>query len=378
VCLEPPEATRPLRIAMMTESDGPGGAETIVVQLTEELARRGHAVTVVGPEHGTGWLDGALRERGFTPEVFRLRRPLDWGCVTGLRRIIREHAIDVVHSHEFTMAVYGAMAARLERKRHIITFHGSQTMHLALRRRIAVRWAMRNSTATVAISAATKAQLDRDLGLRPGALGIVLNGIPERVGSEERVRRELGIRPGEVVLLAVGNLDPRKAHIVLLEALHLLHEQGMAVPWRLVIAGGRGGPEQPKLEEFARRHGFADRVHILLQRNDVPDLQASANIFVMPSLWEGLPLAVLEAMLAGNPVVASRTSGIPEAVVDGEEGLLVPPGDAAALAHALRRLMESAQLRREMGERAKRHGQREFTVAAMADNYLLLFRGDES
>lgn len=373
--VELPNEGRPLRIAMMLESDGPGGAEMVLMQLSEELARRGHLVVPVGPEKGRGWLARELRARGFTPEVFRLRRPLDWGCVTGLRRIFQQHRIDVVHSHEFTMAVYGAMAARLEGRRHVITFHGSQTMHRALRRRIAVRWAMRNSAATVAVSGATKAQLDRDLGLSPAALGVVLNGVPERPGTADRVRQELGVQPGEVVLLAVGNLDPRKAHIVLLEALQRLGATGLTVPWRLVIAGGRGGPEQPKLEEFARRHGFADRVHILLQRSDVPDLQAAADIFVMPSLWEGLPLAVLEAMVAGNPIVASRTSGIPEAVTEGQEGRLVPPGDAAALAEALRGLIESPELRREMGARAGRRGRAEFTISAMANNYLRLFHG---
>jgi glycosyltransferase involved in cell wall biosynthesis len=375
VGLKSPEEARPLRIAMMLESDGPGGAEIVLMQLSEELARRGHTVVPVGPENRSGWLAGELRQRGFEPEVFHLRSPFDWGCVTGLRKLFRDHQIDVVHSHEFTMAIYGAIAARLERTRHVITFHGSQTMHQALRRRIAVRWAMRNSAATVAISAATRAQLDRDLGLRPGVLGVVLNGVPERAGDGERIRRELGVRPGEIVLLAVGNLDPRKAHIVLLEALHGLGSEGMTAPWRLVIAGGRGGTEKLKLEEFARRHGFADRVHILLQRNDVPDLQAAADIFVMPSLWEGLPLAVLEAMLAGNPVVASRVSGIPEAVGEGEEGLLVPPGEVPALANALRKLIESPDLRREMGERASRRGRAQFTVGAMADNYLRLYRG---
>ena len=106
---------------MMLESDGPGGAEIVLMQLSEELARRGHTVVPVGPENRSGWLAGELRQRGFEPEVFHLRSPFDWGCVTGLRKLFRDHQIDVVHSHEFTMAVYGAMAARLERTRHVIT-----------------------------------------------------------------------------------------------------------------------------------------------------------------------------------------------------------------------------------------------------------------
>jgi len=102
-----------LRVAMMLESDGPGGAEMMVFRLSEELRARGHTVVPVGPVKGIGWLGDLFRDVGVSPEVFHLKRPVDPGCVRGLMQLFRDHRIDAVHSHEFTMAVYGAAASRL-------------------------------------------------------------------------------------------------------------------------------------------------------------------------------------------------------------------------------------------------------------------------
>ena len=102
-----------LRIAMMLESDGPGGAEMMVFRLSEELRERGHSVVPVGPANGIGWLGDLFRGAGVSPEVFHIRRALDPACLQGLVRLLREQQIDAVHSHEFTMAVYGAAACRV-------------------------------------------------------------------------------------------------------------------------------------------------------------------------------------------------------------------------------------------------------------------------
>src|ERR1700684_139714 len=98
---------RPLRIAQMLESDGPGGAETMLISLSEALRSRGHDVCPVGPAHGVGWLSARLGNAGFQRETFTIRRPIDWRCVRGLIQVLRARRIEVVHSHEFTMAVYG-------------------------------------------------------------------------------------------------------------------------------------------------------------------------------------------------------------------------------------------------------------------------------
>lgn len=365
---------KPLRIGLWLESDGPGGAEFVVFRMAEELRQRGHHVIPMGPAKGVGWLGAKFRDAGFAPKEFTLRRPVDWACIRDLVRQIRQDRLDVVHSHEFTMAVYGAAAGRLVGCPHVTTMHGNQTMTAALRRRVALRWAFRTSAATIAVSAETRRHLDSTLGLSPGMVQVILNGVPERPGDPKPIRQELGVAPDELLLVAVGNLDSRKGHIVLLQALQQLRSAGLENRWRVAIAGGRGGDQREILEGFAREHGFQDRLHILTHREDIPNLLAAADVFAMPSLWEGLPLALLEAMLAGKAIVASRISGIPEAMTDEVEGLLCPPGDPASLAAPLGRLLSDPALRARLGAAALTRARREFTVGAMVDAYEARYR----
>ena len=360
---------KPLRIGLWLESDGPGGAELVVFRMAEELRRRGHHVVPMGPAKGVGWLGDKFRDAGFDPKQFTLRRPVDWACARDLVKQIRQDRLDLVHSHEFTMAIYGAAAGRAAGCPHVTTMHGNQSMTAALRRRIALRWAFRRSAATIAVSADTRRHLDAALGLAPGVVQVILNGVPERPGDAIPVRRELGVRPDEVLIVAVGNLDTRKGHIVLLKALQQLRSEGLPTKWRVAIAGGRGGDQREGLEAFAREHGFQDRLHLLSQREDIPNLLAAADVFAMPSLWEGLPLALLEAMLGGKSIVASRISGIPEAVTDEVEGLLCSPGDVPSLAAALARLLPNPDLRARLASAARTRARREFTIGAMVDAY---------
>ena len=358
---------------MMIESDGPGGAEMMVFRLSEELRRRGHAVVPVGPRSGTGWMGDMFRTAGFSPETFWLKRPIDPACVGRFIQLFRRHAIDVVHSHEFTMGVYGSAAARLLGIPHVLTMHGGLTATKALRRRIALRWAMRQSGNTVAVSNATRKDFANDLGLQETAFTVVHNGVPSKAGSSERVRQEFGCKEGETVILAVGNLERNKNHRMLLEALVRLQHDGLSVPWRLIIAAGRGGDEHEYLLEYVRAQHLDDRVHIATGRSDIADLQALADIFVMPSLWEGLPMALLEAMVAGKAIVASATAGIPEAIDNGREGILVPPGDLDALAAGLGTLLTDPERRRVIGAAALARANRDFTVQVMADRYLEMY-----
>ena len=364
---------RRFRIAMMLESDGPGGAEMMVFRLSEELRRRGHTVIPVGPVDGVGWLGNHFRRVGLTPEVFRLKRPIDPGCLRGLMNLFRERRIDAVHSHEFTMAVYGAGAARLLNLPHVITMHGGFKVTKALRRRIALRWAMRQSDHTVMVSQATRRQFAKDLGVEESFFTVVPNGVPHADGDPTRVRAEFGINDGDCVMLAVGTLERHKGHRVLLEALARVNAAGIRSPWKLIIAGGRGGDQHDSLLLYVREAKLQERVSIITNRDDIPDLLALADVFVMPSLIEGLPMALLEAMLAGKAIIASRTAGIPEAITDGREGLIVPPSDVDALAAALRALLVDPTRRSALAANASARAQREFTVQVMADRYERLY-----
>lgn len=367
------EPQRGLRIAMMIESDGPGGAEMMVFRLTEELRRRGHSVLPVGPRNGTGWMGAMFRDAAIDQEFYWLKRPIDPSCVSRFVQLFRRHSIDVVHSHEFTMGVYGSTAARLLGVPHVLTIHGGLNTTKALRRRIALRWAMRCSGKTVAVSDATREEFAENLGLDNSAFSVVHNGVPSKRGNPDRVAREFGVSEGETVILAVGNLERNKNHRMLLEALVRLKKSGLSTRWKLIIAAGRGGPEHDYLMDYVRTHRIEDRVHIVLGRSDIADLHALADIFVMPSLWEGLPMALLEAMVAGKAIIASATAGIPEAISDRREGMLVPPGDLDALTAALRTLLIDPIRRRELGIAAQTRAHDEFTVQVMTERYLSIY-----
>jgi glycosyltransferase involved in cell wall biosynthesis len=288
-------------------------------------------------------------------------------------KLFRDHRIDAVHSHEFTMAVYGAAASRLLNLPHVITMHGGFQVAKALRRRIALRWAMRQSDHTVMVSRATKRQFATELGVDASLFTVVPNGVPVQTGDASVVRAEFDIGERDCVLVAVGVLERHKGHRILLEALARLDSGGLTSPWKLIIAGGRGGDQYQSMLEYIRAAGLGERVHIVVNRNDIADLLALADVFVMPSLWEGLPMAVLEAMVARKAIVASAIAGIPEAIVDGREGLLVPPGEVTPLADALRLVLADPARRAALGGAAAARANRDFTVAVMADKYEALY-----
>lgn len=348
----------------------------MLLNLGEELRRRGHDVLPIGPADRSGWLAGQFRDRGFTPESYVLRRAIDPASARRITDILRGNRIQVAHSHEFSMGVYGAIAAKRAGSRHIITMHGGRYYAERGRRRAALRWAVHRSAALVAVSDATARDLRDTLRLRDDEVQVIHNGIPFRAGSRSAVRDELGLASDELLLAAVGNLYPVKGHAVLLRALGELQRSPTPanVRWRLAIAGR--GEEEERLRALAHEEGIAERVTLLGFRDDVPDILAAADLFVMPSLSEGLPLALVEAMAAALPVVVSEVGGVPEVAVSGKEAILVPPGDPKLLAEGLSSLMRDADARAAMGGAARARAVRDFSVSTMCEAYERLYRGE--
>lgn len=361
----------PLRVALMLESDGPGGAEVMLLHLAEELRRRGHSVLPVGPRDGSGWLAERFRERGFESATFSLSAPIDPGCWRRLVSLLREQRIDVVHSHEFTMGVYGGLAANSLSLRHVITMHGGRYYSERWRRRAALGWAARRSAALVGVSDATASDLRRTLPAVADRVRVVPNGIPVVAGDRAGTRARLGLRDEERLTLAVGNLYPVKGHDVLLRAFATIATTSIGSVWRIAIAGR--GESEGFLRQLATELGIGDRVHLLGLRSDVPDLLAAADLFVLPSRSEGLPLALIEAMGASLPIVATNVGGIAEVVTHDVDAMLVPPEEPAAMAAALARLMGDASRRQALGSAARLRATGTYGVRSMCDRYEVLY-----
>ncbi len=362
------------RIALMIESDGPGGAESVVVTLALQYRAAGHEVFPVVHAGGPGWLSSRLMGEGFSVHRPALKRPLDPVALWNLSLWMHANAISAVHSHEFTTSVYGSAGARIRGTRCVMTMHGGKSYTLALRRRIALAFAARASHSVVGVSLDTATLLERSLWLPNGRVKVVPNGIPARLGDRARGRAALGLSSGERLILAVGNLYPVKGHAVLVHAAGLLEQSSDLPPWRIAIAG-RGNQEQP-LRELIAEVGATERVSLLGLRDDIPDLLAAADVFVMPSLSEGLPMAILEAMHAKVPVVCSSVGGVPELLEDGELGLLFQPGAPQELSHALHDALLNEKAGHDRALRAHRRVEARYSAKAMADAYLSLLTNE--
>lgn len=358
-----------LRIAHLIESDGPGGAERVVVQLATALQAAGAHNVVFLPADGEGWLARELQGSGVAIEYFRIERPISVVCARALTHAFRRHRIDVAHSHEFSMAIYGGWAAWRAGVPHVITMHGSRYYAGRLRRRLALRAAVSASQRTVAVSDSLARAIADDLWVQRSRVGVFANGVRYTPPDRVTLRDELGLAPDDRLLVAVGNLYPVKGHRHLVDAVALLAARH---PTLHMAIAGRGDLAE-SLETQARSHGIDTRLHLLGLRSDVAAILAAADVFVQPSLSEGMPLALLEAMWAGRAIVASGVGEIAVALQDGAAGLLVEPGDPAALATALERLLNDPGQAGQLGDRAARRARAEYDVTRMVGRYVELY-----
>lgn len=365
-----PGAASGLRVAHLIETDGPGGAERIVVQLAAALQRDGAANVVFLPADGEGWLARQLEGSGVTIDHFHLQRPVSPQCARLLAQAFRRHRIAIAHSHEFSMAVYGAWASRRVGIPHLITMHGGRYYAQRLRRRLALRAAMALSARTVAVSASLARHISRDLWFPQSRILTIPNGV--RYARPERVtlRDELQLGPDDRLLVSIGNLYPVKGHRYLIDALALLADRYPTLHCAIAGRGDLAGA----LAARARDRGVASRIHLLGLRSDVAAILGAADIFVLPSLSEGLPLALLEAMFAGCPIVASDVGEVRVALAHGEAGVLVAPGDPAALAAAVDHLLRDTKQASDLGRRAAAHARAEYNVSQMVRRYVEVYR----
>ncbi|MDT8368312.1 MAG: glycosyltransferase [Longimicrobiales bacterium] len=352
-------------VAQLIETDGPGGAEQVVVLLARALREAGARSVVFVPSGGEGWIAERLAGSGVELEEFTLNRALSPGCFRSLRATLRSCGVEIAHSHEFGMAIYGGLAARSLGIPHLITMHGSNYYARHTRRRAALRLAARFSGPLIAVSEPLRQSLIGDLGLSGSEVRVVTNGVPLHTATRPVLRDELDLPPDARLVVAVGNLYPVKGHVHLVRALALLSRE---MPGVHVAIAGRGMMES-RLKSLARELGVADRLHLLDLRTDVPNVLASAEVFALPSLSEGLPLALLEAMFAGLPIVATRVGQVPDVLEEAASGLLVPPEDPAALAAALATLLKSPARARALGLRARARAEECYSVSAMVACY---------
>jgi len=344
-----------------------------LLPLMRAARARGHEV--IGACAEGPLLDG-VRAEGFRVEPLPFARSLSplahWRAFHALVAFLRAERPDLVHAHMPISGLIARAAARVAGVPRIAyTCHGflfNQTAAWPLRAgSVVLEWLAGRITDVYLTVSAKEAEDARRLGFT-GDPQVVGNGRdPARFhpdpGRRARLRHELGIAPDRVAIICVSRLVRSKGYRELLAA---MREVADAELW--VIGERLASDRGEDLGAAFAEAGLGERLRLLGYREDVAELLAAADIFVLPSYFEGLPMSIIEAMLSGLPVVASDISGVREQVVDGETGLLVPPREVGPLAGALLRLVADPALCARMGEAGRRR------ACALFDERVVLAR----
>lgn len=347
------------------------GGQLVALRLAHAARDAGHDVVFLSPTAGP--FTERTANDGFPTDIVPLGGALDARAVLRLRSRLQRERADILHTHvHFSLNVVARVAAIGTRSSVIAHMHIENVFRESSVPRTA-QVSLDNATARtcrwiVAVSDATRRALIAQ-GYPAWRTVTVHNGIEPR---ESVAPAALDPAPPGPVLLEVGRLCDVKGQGELIAALPLLGHDDVSV----LLAGDdieAGGAYRKALESRAHELGVERRIRFLGYRDDVPALLAAADVLVLPSWVEGLPLVVLEAMAAGLPVVASAVGGTPEVVVDGETGLLVPPRDAQALARALGELLADPARRRALGEAGRIRVRERFDAGAAAQRVLGLY-----
>lgn len=358
-------------VLQLIETGGPGGAERMLLNLGRSLGN-GYAPTVGLIK--AGWLATQTEAAGLPLVMVRGRAAGDIGVMTALLRIVLTRRIRLVHAHEFYMAALGAAVSRLTGVPLVVTVHGKGYYPERRRRRWLYRLVAAQAAVMVTVSRDLKEFLCRVTGTPSGRVEVIYNGIdPEpwaRVSRDGELLKSVGVPPDARVLGAVGNLYPVKGHLHLIQAARAV--VAVEPSAHLVILGR--GTLKGALEAEAERLGIRSHVHLLGLRDDVPNWLGAMDVFVLPSLSEGLPLSVLEAMAAGRPIVATKVGGVPEVVEDGVTGFLVPPAAPDALAERMLAVLGDPVRATTMGAAGRARVQATFSLPEMANRYRALYQ----
>jgi glycosyltransferase involved in cell wall biosynthesis len=336
-----------VKVLQLISSGGYYGAENMLLNLCASQEKAGcqnslllfynvHAPNVEFYERA--------RRRGLSVRMVHCQGRADWRAIRQIEEYIQEDEIDVLHTHGYKADLYGYVAARRSYRPIVATCHnwvgGSAALgiynhldHLALKRF--------NALAAVSDSVAQRLV---DSGVSVRKIKTIANGIDVEPFERAKALPPLAFDGNRVVGM-VARLDLQKGFEYLLRAVRELSNAFSSL--KLVIVGE--GPDRKAIEDMIRQYSLQSNVILAGQQSDMPGVYATIDIFVLPSLNEGLPMTVLEAMAASKPVIATRVGAIPSVIKDGENGLLVEARDADGLRNAIARLLTDPDLCRRIG-----------------------------
>ncbi|QIB52608.1 glycosyltransferase family 4 protein [Pseudomonas sp. OIL-1] len=357
-------------VYVVTRSDEIGGASVHVLDLADGMRRKGHDVWILAG--GSGVVSEIAAKRGVDYISLNcMKRDVDpvkdVRGIFELRKMIVKIAPDIVHLHSSKAGVLGRLSCIGLPVGVVFTAHGwAFTEGVSARRRWfyteVERFMARFTNRIITVS-----NYDMDLALKlkvcdASLVSSVHNGIPDL-----QINTEISEANNDVRLIMVARFAEQKNQRALLQALSHLNE----LNWTLELVGD--GPLLQDVQDLARELGLSEKVYFAGACSDVHNRLLASDVFLLVSDWEGLPLVILEAMRAGLPVIASRVGGVPEAIDHGETGFVVDRNDQQGLVRVLRRMLESPELRQQMGLKGREKFNREFVFEDMLERTMLVY-----
>lgn len=366
-------------VAFLSTTGTVGGMERVVCDLSRSFVERGWQVRTVFPEtpDQTALLQWCASQKvaaETNPAVLEVTQPHTWKHVRELRQFLQNLKPDVVNLHYGAnfISIKDVLAVRLAGvRRCVVTVHHPTSWKEAgARKRLLTATAAMLVDKVTAISQATYAVL-QEAGIPTSKLHLIPCGVrpPQLLLDRAEARRKLGLPQHATIIGCLGRLVPHKGVDDLIGA--TAAAAGTAEGLFLAVAGD--GPERSALEQRASEL-LGGKARFLGRVPEAHEFLAACDIFVLPSYLEGFGLVYIEAAFHGIPSIGVNTGGVPEAIIDGVTGLLVPPGDNAALAGAIQRLYNDVPLRLALGTAARTRAYSQFTEAVMADGYEHIFR----
>jgi len=371
--------SRPARVLHILSGCTIGGCEQHVLALLSRLDRARFepwlACFEAEPDEATPMLP-MFKAAGVRCIDLKATRRTDPAALWRLGRLLRRGQFDIVHAHSFRAELAAVLWSKAfgMAPRVVRTVHNIEEFHASPKYAALASLSARGLDRVIAISDAVKEYLTREAGVPADTIDRIYYGIDASPFNPELPppsRRPDGDPLKRPTVGMVARLAPQKGHRVLFDALPTIYAALPDVHVRLV--GHEELSTAAELRQAARERGVDHLVTFEGFRADIPQVMADLDVFVLPSLWEGFGLVLVEAMAAGRPVVASAVGPIPEIVLDGVTGLLVPPGDSAALAEAVIRLLQETELASAYGRAGRARVERDLRVGTMVARTAALY-----
>lgn len=349
-----------------------GGGQRVVIDITETATACGDSPRIVLLGRSTSRFEALKPDCvAYDGRYNRVGTLLRTGI--RLRTIIRSSQSELVHTHGWDADIVGWLASRKLKQSLILHLHvmpnwlKSREFKHVVRRWLTRRMFASRDVRVVAVSQAVREHWERFLPCRGAQIQVIHNGVDTRLYEKcEEARERLGRKP---VVGVASRLVGEKGVRYFLEAIRILAHKGVSC--QVLIAGE--GPERNVLEEITREGNTKIEVSFLGQLEDMSEFLGRIDVFVCPSLSEGMPIGMLEAMAAGRPIVATRVGGIPEAIRDGVDGVLIAPRDPVVLAEALAKIIEDDDFRRTIAANALERARDYFSINRVYEELSTLY-----